>query len=182
MLLKYLPKFMQDIEEIQKIMETSEIELENINLNLGEILKDLFIIGASEKGIKHYEKMLGIAPKLTDSLEKRQYDILSIYNRVLPFTYETLIEKLNMICGEKGYIINIFYDKFLLNVKLKLYKKDLYTTVANMLEEIVPVNISLRIDIDYNVWKKLNNISWQEASNCSWRDIKERDFENRLKA
>ena len=71
MLLNYLPKFMQDIEEIKKIMDISEPEIVNIEENIELILKDFFVIDSSEEGTKHYEKIVQIIPKLTDSLENR---------------------------------------------------------------------------------------------------------------
>ena len=173
MLLDYLPYFMQDVEEIKKIMHISEPEIENIDKNIEKILNDFFVIGASEIGTKHYEKMLGIIPKLTDSLEKRQYDILILYNQTLPFTLETLKEKLNAICGENGYTLNMIYDKFILDIKLALNKKELFLTVNNLLEKIVPVNLILNINVDYNIWRDLGKYKWIDAGKYRWGEIKE---------
>ena len=173
MLIDYLPKFMQDIEEIKKIMDISQLEIDNIEKNIDVILKDFFVIGSSKYGTQHYEKILQIIPKLTDSLEKRQYDILAIYNQTLPFTFESLIEKLNAICGEDGYSIQLLYDKFILNVKLILEKKELFATVKNLLEWIVPVNLIINLNIDYNVWKDLYKYKWVDIKKYTWNEIKE---------
>lgn len=181
MLLNYLPKFMQDIEEIKKIMDISQPEIVNIEENIELILKDFFVIDSSEEGTKHYEKIVQIIPKLTDSLEKRQYDILAIYNQTLPFTFETLIEKLNAICGEDGYSIQLLYDKFILNVKLILEKKELFTTVKNLLEWIVPVNLIINLSIDYNVWKDLYKHKWGDIKKYRWNEIKEsKEIKNKV--
>ncbi|MFR4986451.1 MAG: putative phage tail protein [Lachnospirales bacterium] len=173
MLLNYLPYFMQSIEEIEKIMYISEPEIENINKNLEMILNDFFVIGSSESATKHYEKMLEIVPKLTDSLEKRQYDILVLYNQTLPFTLESLQEKLNAICGENGYTLEMIYDKFILNIKLSLFKKHLFFTINNLLEWIVPVNLIINFSLDYNVWGDLSKYKWGEINKYKWGEIKE---------
>ena len=132
-----------------------------------------FVVGSSEEGTKHYEKMLNTIPKLSDSLEKRQYDILAIYNQTLPFTLESLIQKLNAICGEDGYTVDMICDKFILNIRLSLNKKELFATVNNLLEWIVPVNLMINFNLDYNIWKNLNKFTWGNVSKFKWREIKE---------
>ena len=93
MLIDYLPYFMKDIIEIEKVMNISQPEVDNLQLDTENLLNDFFVIGSSEEATKHYEKILDIIPKLTDSLEKRQYDILVLYNQTLPFTLESLQQK-----------------------------------------------------------------------------------------
>lgn len=173
MLLNYLPNFMQNILEIEKIMEISEPEINHINTHIENILKDLFIIGCSETATIHYEEMLQVIPKLTDTLEKRQYDILSIYNQTLPFTLESLQEKLDAICGTDGYTLELLYDKFILNIKLELNKKELFITVSNLLEWIVPLNIKINLNINYNIWRDLTGYTWGNVKIYRWGEIKE---------
>ena len=173
MLIDYLPPFMQQVEEIKKIMNISPPEIEKINENIQNILKDFFVMDASEQGVKTYEKILKITPKLTDTLDKRKYDILSIYNQTLPFTLETLKQRLNALCGENGYIVNICYSDFVLNLTLKLNNIKLLSTVSNMLENIVPVNMVINIYIDYNKWKDFCKLKWSQAKLYKWGDIKE---------
>ncbi len=173
MLLNYLPYFMQDVKEIKKIMSISQPEINILNKNTEILLKDFFVVGASETATKHYEAMLGIIPKLTDTLEKRQYDILVLYNQTLPFTLETLQQKLDAICGKDGYTINLLYEKFIINVKLALNKAQLLITVTNLLEWIVPVNLIINVTIDYNTWKDFGKVKWAEANKYSWNEIKE---------
>lgn len=175
MLLDYLPYFMQDVKEIKKIMNISQPEIDLLNENSEILLNDFFVVGASEIATKHYENMLGIIPKLTDTLEKRQYDILVLYNQTLPFTLETLMQKLDAICGKDGYTINLSYEKFILNVKLALSKSELLITVTNLLEWIVPVNLIINVTVDYNIWKDFGKLKWNEANKYSWNEIKENE-------
>lgn len=173
MLIDYLPPFMQDVKEIKKIMNISQPEIEKINENIENILKDFFVMEASEEGVKRYEKIVKIKPKLTDTLDKRKYDILSVYNQTLPFTLETLKQRLNALCGENGYFINISYNEFMLNLTLKLNNIKLLNTVSNMLENIVPVNMIINIYIDYNKWQDFCKLKWVQAKLYKWGDIKE---------
>ncbi len=173
MLIDYLPYFMKDIIEIEKVMNISQPEVDNLQLDTENLLNDFFVIGSSEEATKHYEKILDIIPKLTDSLEKRQYDILVLYNQTLPFTLESLQQKLTAICGEDGYTLNMIYEKFILDIKLELNKKHLFFTVSNLLEWIVPVNIILNLYVNYNIWKDLCKYKWGEVKTYKWSQIKE---------
>ena len=175
MLIDYLPYFMQDIREVEKVMNISQPGVDNLQLDTENLLNDFFVIGSSEEATKHYEKILDIIPKLTDSLEKRQYDILVLYNQTLPFTLESLQQKLTAICGEDGYILNMFYEKFTLDIKLQLDRKHLFFTVSNLLEWIVPVNIVLELYVNYNIWSDLSKYKWGEVKTYKWSEIKENE-------
>ena len=91
----------------------------------------------------------------------------------MPFTLETLKQRLNALCGENGYIVNICYSDFVLNLTLKLNNIKLLSTVSNMLENIVPVNMVINIYIDYNKWKDFCKLKWSQAKLYKWGDIKE---------
>ncbi|MDE6357641.1 MAG: YmfQ family protein, partial [Eubacteriales bacterium] len=118
MLINYLPKFLADIEEIKAIMDSCQGNIDNIEIELDNILKDLFVKDATLNGIERYENMLDILPKLTDSLEIRKANILLKYNQTLPFTLENLILMLNSVCGENNYTIKIIYEEFKINIRI----------------------------------------------------------------
>lgn len=173
MLLDYLPPFMQDIREINKIMTVYDPEMDLLYQYVLDILNSMFVLETNEFTITLYEDMLGVVPKLTDSLQKRQADILAIYNYILPFTYENLILLLNSMCGEDGYTIDLNYKKFLLSIELSIQNAYLFDSVMQTLEKVVPMNILFELTIDYNVWSDLLDNTWSQASNYTWSNIRE---------
>lgn len=173
MLLNYLPKFMANIEEIRAIMNSCEENITDINTKLQEILENFFIKDANLYAIERYENIVGIIPNLVDSLDTRKDKIISKYNETLPFTLEKLILMLNNICGENNYKLWMEYDKFILNFRLALNKKELKESVNIFLDRIVPVNIILKVDLDYNNWIDVKYKLWGNIIDFSWKYIKE---------
>lgn len=178
MLTKYLPNFMIQIEEIREILNSFEEEIISIEVEINKILKNLFINDADLNGVKRYEKILEIVPKLTESIEIRKGKILSKYNQILPFTLENLILMLNSICGENKYILWIDYENFILNFRLDLEKKELKESIYSFLDRVVPVNMILNYDLNYNKWEDLNIYSWEYLNKYSWLQTKEEKMFN----
>ena len=87
-LYEYLPFFVYNTKEFKELFKILQPKMDNLFIETDKRLTDMFVLGCSEHAVKRYEKIVGIMPKLTDSLEKRQLDILAIYNEVPPFTYD----------------------------------------------------------------------------------------------
>lgn len=173
MLIEYLPNFVSTIEEFKIMISICEDYALTLERDIEYVLKDLFINDATETGVAHYERILNIIPKLTDDLNIRKANILCEYNQILPFTLENLEKILNSICGENGYKIRLSYEKFILNIKLSLSVKYLEDNVFKLLERIVPVNMLLKLDLDYNRWEEVKRFNWGYIKNVDWIGLKE---------
>ena len=172
-LYEYLPFFVSNTKEFKELHKVLQPEVDNLFTETDNRLKDMFVLGSSEYATKHYEKIVSINPKLTDSLEKRQLDILAIYNEVPPFTYERLEEMLTSILGINGFKMKLGIDKFHLKIILAKDKLQFEKQVNEMLERIVPVNIGLTYSIDWNTWKDLKVFTWKDMATASWKNARE---------
>lgn len=174
MLLKeYLPSFVADTKEFKELHKVCQPEVNNLFNESNNRLIDMFVLGCSEYATKRYEKIVGTIPKLTDTLEKRQLDILAIYNEVPPFTYERLFEMLTSLLGVDGFKIYLDIPKFYLKVTLSKKNIQFKNQVNDMLERIVPVNIILDYDIDWNTWGDLKPFTWGKMYTATWKEAKE---------
>lgn len=173
LLLDYLPPFMQNVKEINKIMTINNPEVEVLYQYVEDILNSMYVMETNYYTITLYENMLDVIPKLTDTLLKRQEDILAIYNYLAPFTYEILLGMLDDLCNIGGYKSELIYKDFLLLIELNIENIYLEETVNQLLEKVVPMNILFELTIDYNVWIDLLDNSWLQASKYTWDNIKE---------
>ncbi len=144
----YLPKYVQKYKEIEKIMETEDFEFQIVD-DESEIIKDnLFIKTCNKIGISRFEKIMGIIPLETDTLESRISRVITRWNESLPYTYNFLIRKLNSLCGMNNYEIVKNYENYKMFLSTHLELSGQIEELLLLLENILPVNI------DY----KLNNI------------------------
>ena len=105
-------------------------------------LKNTLILEADEEGISRWEDMLGIIPM--GSLEDRRLKVFLEWNSTVIWTDRTLRQFLDLFIGKGAYDLEFVYDKYALNIKLFLEKRQVSTD--NLLREmraIIPANIAM---------------------------------------
>lgn len=128
-LYEYLPFFVYNTKEFIELFKILQPKIDSLFIETDKRLTDMFVLGCSEYATKRYEKIVGIMPKLTDSLEKRQLDILAIYNEVPPFTYERLEEMLEALLGKDGFKMSLDIPSYYLKIVLGQFTRNYTQTV-----------------------------------------------------
>lgn len=153
-LLDYLPPFVQRFKEMSEIMETEQSEFESAWQSAENALADQAVLTATINGIKRWEKIFGITPKATETLEERRFRIVTKLNERPPYTFEALQNYLSLLLGENGYTLHLNTDKYELTIKLATANETNYETVVELLEKILPANIA-RVTSMYNTYQIL---------------------------
>lgn len=137
---EHLPNYMQEYKEINNIMNSENPEFQLVDNESEIIFNNLYIKSCNENGIKNYEKMLNITPSINDSLEARISRVLTKWTETLPYTFKALINRLNTICGENNYSVNLTNDYKLL---LVTHFEDVnqITILLEMLDTFLPANL-----------------------------------------
>lgn len=149
-LIDYLPLFIQNFNEIKRIMGTEQIDIENAWTNAENVMNDQFVSVATENSVKRWESILNLTPKATYTLEERKFNILARLNEQLPYTVDTLKTSLTSLCGENGYMLNLDSNNYELLVKLALTNKNNFESVVQLLNKIIPANIVTNVELMYN--------------------------------
>ena len=116
-LIDYLPPVLKKVREYQAITNAENPEFQQVFDTSEEVLSNLFIHDATEYGVGRWEKILGIIPKATESLDARKFRILTRLNEQLPYTMRTLKQQLEALCGKDGYSIELYNDVYTIEVK-----------------------------------------------------------------
>lgn len=150
--LRYIgwPNHISNIPEFQALDKVSDAEMSKLEDAIAGLDDDICITTASEAGIARREKILGIKPLDTDTLDDRRMRVLSKWYDVYPYTDIDLKRRLDQLCGADGYTMEMDYTNQVLKVRLALTQKAQYMAVTELLEAIVPCYIILDIDIMYN--------------------------------
>lgn len=170
---EYLPDVLRDVTEMQAIMEAETPEVRALWQACEDCMNDQFISEATENGIARREKMLGITPYATDTLEDRRFRLLSRYAESLPYTRRSLDTLLESLCGKNGYMLSIQTSEFTVNVKVALTAKKQENSIRELLERVLPYNMVFSVELLYNTWAKAKRYTWGAASALTWRDLKE---------
>jgi len=140
-LISYLPPFLQGYREMQAIMTAENPEFQAVSDEGQVVLDNTFILHCNEKGIARFERMLGIYPLPTDTLESRQSKVLARWNDVVPYTLKSFLSKLISLQGNDNIQITIFNDQYKIQVVTHLEKQGQQDALAYLFRTIIPCNL-----------------------------------------
>jgi hypothetical protein len=149
-LLDYLPPYMQEYLEIKAIMRAEQPEIDELWSATERTLADQFILDSTEYGVMRWESMLKISPKATDTLDERKFRILTRLNQELPYTLTRLKEMLTVLCGNNGFTIDLQANRYHIDIKLGVGNHNNYGEVEQMLNAMIPANMTKYISLMYN--------------------------------
>lgn len=163
----------KNIKDFQVIDEVENPEINKLNTGIKNLVDDQFIQTATERGIARREKMLKITPFGDDTLETRRFRVQNRWNDKLPYTYKSLIDKLNQLCGENGYAVSLNTSEYKLNIKIELTKKRMFDEASIMARKITPANIIVRVELRYNQYSAVSKLTHNQLSGFTNRQIRE---------
>ncbi len=140
-LLSYLPDFIAQYKEMQLIQNNLTPEVQSIQNETGNLLNNQFILTCDEKGVENFERLLNIRVNKHDDLEVRKRRVLNIWNDNVPYTFEVLLEKLKIICGEDNFVVNPFFNIYEMDITTNISLKGQVAELEKMLHETIPANI-----------------------------------------
>lgn len=172
-LIDYLPPVIAETSEMKSICDAEQPEISKLWDGIERVLNEQYLETMTEYGIGRMEKMLGIQPFDTDTMEDRRFRIKAVSNADLPYTRRKLMNMLENLCGN-DYKLSL--DGFNLTVKLGLGVKKQYNEVVKMLERVVPANIVITVDLLYNTYEMLSQYTHDELSAYTHGQLREEVF------
>lgn len=173
-LVEYLPPFMQSYTEPVAALETENHEFAIMWKAVDRVLCNRFISIADEYGISQFEKMLGITPNADDTLDFRRAVVKSKWCNQMPYTEKGLKEKLAILCGnEEDFIYEIDANSYILKIKIALVKKNMVNEVLNILEQMIPENMQIEVELLYNTHEMLAAYKYGDLGNYTYGKLRD---------
>lgn len=77
LILNHYPPVIKQIREMQQIAKSEDIEFEKLKSSLNGVTLNMFVLTADESGIVRFEKIFGITPQKTQTLDERRLCIIA---------------------------------------------------------------------------------------------------------
>ena len=106
-LINYLPYVVRIMRNFKGLSGAEQPEFENAWAAVDDLLNNQFIKTAGNLGLSRWEKILGITPKGTDTLDDRRFRVLTRLNEELPYTLPQLRVILESLCGAGNYSADV---------------------------------------------------------------------------
>ena len=140
------PPIMQELREFQKIAEIEDVFFEKLWQEIENIVDDQFIQTATEKGIARWEKMLKVVPSADDTLQSRIFRVIARWNDRIPYTWNSLLNKLDVLCGEGNYTIILRNDEYAIDLTTHIGIYDGLDELYNLLDKMIPCNLIINAE------------------------------------
>ena len=173
LLKNYIPDILKGVRELDAIMTAENPTILDIWQACEDCMNDQFLSESTEHGIARREKMLGITPYATDTIDDRRFRLLSRYNENMPYTRRSLANLLASLCGEDGYKLEITTAEFSVSVKVALTAKKQEDSVRETLERILPYNMEYSVALLYNTWAMARPYKWGQIESHTLKSLKE---------
>lgn len=144
----YLPPILLETCEFPLLCLTGQAEMDALIAGTAEVMDSQFVTTAPLRGIERYERIFGLVPKDTDTIEERRARILAKMNRSLPYTIRRLQQMLAALCGEDGCTTEMIYAAYHLIVHMAEDVQGTQDAVHELLTGVVPANIKWEINIE----------------------------------
>lgn len=169
----YLPGIMRELEEFKQIMTAEQKQVDELWKFIYGLLDEAFVDTAKDIGLKRWESILNITPLDTDTSEVRRMRIHAKMLEDAPYTWNSLRQMLGGLCGEDGYTLELKAKEYILVIKVALTSKKLKNEVEAMAERVVPANLILDIDLLYNTYDLLKDITWEQAGKKTYQELRD---------
>ena len=141
LLKKYLPSLYRENKEIEGLMNAEQPIYDEAETDTKFAFSRQFVVTADEKGVEQYEKILGIMPTATDSLEFRKRRVITRLSTTPPYTLNYLKQQLTTIFGAGNFNAWVDYGKRELYVDSFINNISLFFELETFIAKVKPANM-----------------------------------------
>ncbi len=141
LLKKYLPSLYRENEEMEGLMNAEQPIYDEAETDTKFAFSRQFVVTADEKGVEQYEKILGIMPTATDSLEFRKRRVITRLSTTPPYTLNYLKQQLTTIFGAGNFNAWVDYGKRELYVDSFINNISLFFELETFIAKVKPANM-----------------------------------------
>ncbi len=166
--LQYLPDFMAEYAEFQKLGEIEGEILEEEAKAKQDAEQDQWILTSSRKGLLRRAAMMGLVAAEMEDTEALRERVLSYWNSRRPYTFSMMQEWLDTFCGAGNYQAKLDYEAYRLTIVLELKEKEKQEQILSYWKTLIPANLVLEVLLNTNTYGKVGALLHGELKESGW--------------
>ena len=168
---EHLPPVLGKVRDFQCLMEAYEREVSALWREEGEMEENFYLVTADERGLAHWENILGIIPREGSDIEMRRQMIALRNRQTTPYDWRTFLAFLTALTGsEDAYHAEL--SGLTLEVRLRLAWRGLADVVWELMEYVVPANVETRVIQMHNTHRGLNAMTHAQMRAYTQRQLR----------
>lgn len=145
-LLEYLPPFLREYYEFKQLCKSGDIEVSSIDKAVDWNFDSAFISDCDATVLSKYERLLGIIPTSSQSIENRRNMVLLQWNTVASMTLSQFISKLQEYCGKDNIYVDTSREQFYqLVLWINIHKVDV-PIIKDFVDTWLPMNVNYTLN------------------------------------
>lgn len=171
-LMQYVPPFVAEKTEMNKLYISQGYEAGLARHNLEDLLKQCFVLSATW-GLIRWEEVFGITPNLSLSYEQRREIVLAKMRGQGTTTVEMIRSVAEAFSGGEVEVIedNPHYRFIVRFVGIMGIPRNMQA-FKNMLEEIKPAHLGYAFEYKWVIWNDLLPYVWNELRPYTWDGLR----------
>lgn len=166
------PSIITQIPDIAQIYEINEEQSEELENAIDDTDLQLFVNSMAESTLISWEKIYHIEVLDSDTLDDRRTKVKAKMLEHLPYSYRVVIKKLNVLCPD-GYELTLDENLTEFSIKIVLSSKKMISNVQAYLEETVPLNMLLDVDLLYNTYQILKRFTHEHLEDYTYQQLRD---------
>lgn len=166
------PEVVLNIKDVKASVDAGDKMSEILERHLIELDNNINIMTSEESGIARREKILGINPPDTASLEDRRLEVLIRWYDTPVYTEVTLRNKLDSVLGKGNYRLTIDLDTKTVSCQIELTRRLMFKSVEELFEQMVPLDYLIDITLRYNQHSTLAKYTHAQLARFTHFDLR----------
>ena len=151
---EYWPSFISEIKEFKEIDIAENVELDELKSSFKKMYENQFFSTMDEATILRLEKIAGINPLASESIEIRRNRLISLFFNSYTFNRYWLECKLNATLGKGKHKHNIEDD--MLDLMTSTDEIDSIKSLRRELRKDIPANMDIKIGLERKSENQMN--------------------------
>ncbi len=137
------PEVFTQIPEIKQIYRMNDRQAAELDRASENLWNDIYLTGMGSEKLLLWEKILGIRPYDTDTMEERHFRVRSRVLEKLPYTYRVVKRKIEELApGRTTFDVDEKRERAL--IKLDLESRQMFSDAVGFIERVLPLNMTYR--------------------------------------
>ncbi len=166
-LIDYLPPVTADISDFKELCKAEQIIFDACVSGCDRVKNEYSVYCADEYGLAKYEAMFSLPTSGTTEIRRRR--ILDRLNGIK----ESVINYVSTLYGNAIKAYSFSSEDYVLRIKVDMDKYEYLESINTLLEELVPCNVVIKTELDYNTHKLLKKYTHKELSKLKHGEIKD---------
>ena len=160
------------IPDLDQFNESVDKQIEKVNTELERLDEDNYFDNTSESRIKRWEKILGLTPRDTDTLDDRRFAVHSRVIDKLPYTYRVIERELKALAADAVFTRWWGEHGAEAKVQIGLSSTSKLADIDALLDKKLPADVHYIVEVLYRVWGDFTSDKWGDLLGITWDQMR----------